>query len=277
MTTLDIKLLRDVRRLWAQVLAVALVVAGGVATLVLAVGSHRSLEETRVAYYERYGFGDVFAQLKRAPKALADRIGEIPGVAVLDTRIAKLTDTTDGLTRSLTDLLDDRTTGMVSLLGGAARTLSSEFEASLNGIERTLAERGHEFGSTTGRARRCGWFDAVALRRAAQINSVSGLCITKLDVLDGLDTIRICVGYKYDGVEKLVPPDGAEAFANCEPVYVDMPGWRDTTYGVKRYEDLPANAVAYLKRIEEVVEVPIDVISTGPDRDETMVLRHPFK
>ncbi|MCF6323350.1 MAG: adenylosuccinate synthase [Gammaproteobacteria bacterium] len=140
-----------------------------------------------------------------------------------------------------------------------------------------LAERGHEFGSTTGRARRCGWFDAVALRRAAQINSVSGLCITKLDVLDGLDTIRICVGYKYDGVEKLVPPDGAEAFANCEPVYVDMPGWSDSTYGVKRYEDLPANAVAYLKRIEEVVEVPVDVISTGPDRDETMVLRHPFQ
>ena len=140
-----------------------------------------------------------------------------------------------------------------------------------------LAERGHEFGSTTGRARRCGWFDAVALRRAAQINSVSGLCITKLDVLDGLDTIRICVGYKYDGVEKLVPPDGAEAFANCEPVYVDMPGWTETTYGVKRYEDLPANAVAYLKRIAEVVEVPVDVISTGPDRDETMVLRHPFQ
>ncbi len=140
-----------------------------------------------------------------------------------------------------------------------------------------LAERGHEFGSTTGRARRCGWFDAVALRRAAQINSVSGLCITKLDVLDGLDTIRICVGYKYDGVEKLVPPDGAEAFASCEPVYVDMPGWSETTFGVKCYEDLPANAVAYLKRIEEVVEVPVDVISTGPDRDETMVLRHPFK
>ncbi len=140
-----------------------------------------------------------------------------------------------------------------------------------------LAERGHEFGSTTGRARRCGWFDAVALRRAAQINSVSGLCITKLDVLDGLDTIRICVGYKYDGVEKRVPPDGAEAFASCEPVYVEMPGWSDSTFGVKRYEELPANAVAYLKRIAEVVEVPVDVISTGPDRDETIVLRHPFQ
>ncbi len=140
-----------------------------------------------------------------------------------------------------------------------------------------LAERGHEFGSTTGRARRCGWFDAVALRRAAQINSVSGLCITKLDVLDGLDTIRICVGYKYDGVEKQVPPDGAEAFADCEPVYVEMPGWSENTYGVREYDALPANAVAYLKRIEEVVEVPVDVISTGPDRDETIVLRHPFE
>ncbi len=158
------------------------------------------------------------------------------------------------------------------------RVGSGPFPTELDGeIGGHLAERGHEFGSTTGRARRCGWFDAVALRRAAQINSVSGLCITKLDVLDGLATLRICVGYKYDGVEKLVPPDGAEAFASCEPVYVDMPGWSDSTFGVKSYDELPANAVAYLKRIEEVVEVPVDIISTGPDRAETMVLRHPFE
>jgi adenylosuccinate synthase len=139
-----------------------------------------------------------------------------------------------------------------------------------------LARRGHEFGSTTGRPRRCGWFDAVALRRAVQLNSVSGLCITKLDVLDGLDTIRLCVGYSCDGKESVTPPSGAEALANCEPIYVDMPGWKESTVGVKRHEDLPLKAREYLARIEEVVGTPIDIISTGPDRADTIVLRDPF-
>ena len=139
-----------------------------------------------------------------------------------------------------------------------------------------MAEKGHEFGSTTGRPRRCGWFDAVALRRSVQINSVSGLCITKLDVMDGLDTIRICTGYKTaDGLRK-TPPVGAEAFETCEPVYEDMPGWQQSTVGVKDYDALPANACAYLKRIEEVTGVPVDIISTGPDRTETIILNHPF-
>ncbi|MEQ6342319.1 MAG: adenylosuccinate synthase [Gammaproteobacteria bacterium] len=138
-----------------------------------------------------------------------------------------------------------------------------------------LSKRGHEFGSTTGRARRCGWFDAVALRRTLQINSVSGLCITKLDVLDGLDTIRLCVGYRCGGVERLTPPVGAEAFATCEPVYIDMPGWTESTVGIKYYDELPENARAYLRRIEAIVETPIDIISTGPDRADTIVLRHP--
>ncbi len=138
-----------------------------------------------------------------------------------------------------------------------------------------LSKRGHEFGSTTGRARRCGWFDAVALRRTLQINSVSGLCITKLDVLDGLDTIRLCVGYRCGGVERLTPPVGAEAFATCEPVYIDMPGWTESTVGIRYYDELPENARAYLKRIEAIVETPIDIISTGPDRADTIVLRHP--
>ncbi len=138
-----------------------------------------------------------------------------------------------------------------------------------------LSARGREFGSTTGRRRRCGWFDAVALRRAIQINSVSGLCITKLDVLDGLDTIRLCVGYRYNGEERLTPPVGAEAFANCEPVYLDMPGWKDSTVGVRYYDELPANARAYLARIEAIVEVPIDIISTGADRADTIILRNP--
>ena len=138
-----------------------------------------------------------------------------------------------------------------------------------------LSVRGREFGSTTGRRRRCGWFDAVALRRAIQINSVSGLCITKLDVLDGMDTIRLCVGYRYNGEERLTPPVGAEAFANCEPVYLDMPGWTDSTVGVRYYDELPANARAYLARIEAIVEVPIDIISTGADRADTIILRNP--
>ncbi len=142
---------------------------------------------------------------------------------------------------------------------------------------RHLGERGNEFGSTTGRARRCGWFDAVALRRSMQINSVSGLCITKLDVLDGLDTIRLCVGYRYNGEERQTPPVGEEAFSACEPIYADMPGWQESTLGIKQYAELPANAQAYLKRIEAVIETPIDIVSTGPDRDETIVLRHPFK
>ncbi len=139
-----------------------------------------------------------------------------------------------------------------------------------------LASRGHEFGSTTGRPRRCGWFDAVALRRAIEINSVSGLCITKLDVLDGLDTIRLCVGYRCGAEERLTPPVGAEAFATCEPVYEDVPGWKESTVGVRRYEALPANARSYLKRIEAVVGANIDIISTGPDRSETIVLHDPF-
>ncbi|MFC1749712.1 adenylosuccinate synthase [Pseudomonadota bacterium] len=139
-----------------------------------------------------------------------------------------------------------------------------------------LARQGHEFGSTTGRARRCGWFDAVALRRSNQINSVSGLCITKLDVLDGLDTIRICVGYQCNG-EKLDSLSlAADVLEGCEPVYEEMPGWKDTTYGVKSYDQLPENARAYLARIEEIVGVPVDIISTGPDREETIVLRNPF-
>ncbi|MDD3518267.1 MAG: adenylosuccinate synthase [Chromatiales bacterium] len=139
-----------------------------------------------------------------------------------------------------------------------------------------LARRGHEFGSTTGRARRCGWFDAVVLRRAVAINSITGLCVTKLDVLDGLETIRLCVGYECDGREVAVPPSGAEAYASCRPVYEDMPGWNTSTEGITRYDDLPLNARNYLSRIEEVVGIPIDIISTGPDRDQTIVLRHSF-
>ena len=139
-----------------------------------------------------------------------------------------------------------------------------------------LAKRGHEFGATTGRARRCGWFDAAALKRSIQINGVSGLCITKLDVMDGMETVRLGVGYRINGVDSDILPAGADALTDCEAVYEDMPGWSDSTVGVKRYEDLPQAARNYLEHIAKVCGVPVDMVSTGPERDETIVLRHPF-
>jgi adenylosuccinate synthase len=144
------------------------------------------------------------------------------------------------------------------------------------GIGKHLASVGHEFGTVTGRARRCGWFDAALLRRSVQINGVSGMCLTKLDVLDGLETLRLCTGYKLDGRDVDIFPVGAEDAARCEPVYEDMPGWSDSTVGAKSLAALPPAARAYIKRIEELVGVPIDMVSTGPDREETIVLRHPF-
>lgn len=139
-----------------------------------------------------------------------------------------------------------------------------------------LGEKGHEFGATTGRQRRTGWFDAVAVRYAIRINSISGLCLTKLDVLDGLESVNICVGYKdADGNDISVPFD-AEGWDEVQPVYETMPGWTDSTVGAKTWDELPANAQAYIKRLEELVGAPADIISTGPDRVETIVLRHPF-
>jgi adenylosuccinate synthase len=139
-----------------------------------------------------------------------------------------------------------------------------------------LSRVGHEFGSVTGRRRRCGWFDAVALRRSVVHSSVSGLCVTKLDVLDGLETLRICVGYRSGSAMLSEPPMFADAFAEVEPVYEELPGWRESTIGVTSYEKLPGNARRYLERLHELVGVPLDLISTGPDRDQTIVLRHPF-
>ena len=141
---------------------------------------------------------------------------------------------------------------------------------------RHLAKVGNEFGATTGRPRRCGWFDAVALRQAIQINSVSGLCLTKLDVLDGLETIRICVDYKNAAGESITTPVDVEEYESVQPVYEEMPGWSESTFGVKSLEQLPPNALAYIKRLEEVTGAPIDIISTGPDRVETIILRQPF-
>jgi adenylosuccinate synthase len=147
----------------------------------------------------------------------------------------------------------------------------------LDPMGKHMADRGHEFGATTGRARRCGWFDAAALKRSIQINGVTGLCVTKLDVMDGMETVRLATGYKVDGKIVDILPVGAEMLSRCEPVYEDMPGWKESTVGVKEYTALPQAARNYLLRLEDICGVPIDIISTGPDREETIVLRHPFE
>jgi adenylosuccinate synthase len=140
-----------------------------------------------------------------------------------------------------------------------------------------LARVGAEFGATTGRPRRCGWFDAVALRRSIINSSVSGLCVTKLDVLDELETIQICVGYEIDGEAIPGLPVVVDRFAECTPVYEEWPGWQASTVGVTKHADLPPNARDYLARIEALAGVPIDIISTGPDREQTIIKRHPFE
>ena len=159
------------------------------------------------------------------------------------------------------------------------RVGAGPFPTELNdNIGKHLAKRGHEFGATTGRPRRCGWFDAVAMRRSVQINGISGLCVTKLDVLDGIETLRIGLDYESNKKEKSegILPIGADELANCRPIYEEMPGWKESTVGIKDFKQLPKQAQNYLKRLETVCEVPVDMISTGPGREETIVLRHPF-
>ncbi|AZG08793.1 adenylosuccinate synthase [Pigmentiphaga sp. H8] len=160
----------------------------------------------------------------------------------------------------------------------ATRVGSGPFPTELDDdIGARLASVGKEFGSVTGRPRRCGWFDGAALKRSIRLNGISGLCITKLDVLDGLETIKLGVGYRVNGEFRDVLPYGAAAVASSEPVLEEMPGWSESTVGVTEYDKLPVNARRYLERMAEVCGVPIDLVSTGPDRTETVVLRHPFK
>jgi adenylosuccinate synthase len=139
-----------------------------------------------------------------------------------------------------------------------------------------LGEKGHEFGATTGRPRRCGWLDAVALKRSCDVNSITSLCVTKLDVLDGLETLKICTQYKLDGELLDRPPYGADEFERCEPVYETLPGWADSTAGAREISQLPDNANAYLERMQELLGVGIDVVSTSAERDDTIVEMHPF-
>lgn len=141
---------------------------------------------------------------------------------------------------------------------------------------RHLGEKGHEFGATTGRPRRCGWFDAVSMRKSAQLNSLSGICLTKLDVLGGLDKIGICTGYRLNGKITDVAPLGADQYAACEAIIEYVPGWNQSTVGITEYSKLSENAKAYIKRLEELVGIKVVIISTGPERDETIILEHPF-
>ncbi len=150
-------------------------------------------------------------------------------------------------------------------------------DGTANEIGQYLADKGHEVGATTGRGRRCGWLDMVALNRACWVNSVTGLCLTKLDVLDGLETIRLCVAYERDGKAIDVLPLSADEFEGCVPQYLDMPGWSESTLGVTEFDKLPANAQAYINKVESLAGVPIDLVSTGPDRVETIVRRDLFK
>jgi adenylosuccinate synthase len=139
-----------------------------------------------------------------------------------------------------------------------------------------LRARGKEFGAVTGRPRRCGWFDAAALRRSVQLNGTTGLCITKLDVLDSLPVVKLCTGYKFRGSTTDILPFGADDVAQCEPVFEEFDGWSESTFGIQQWDELPANARRYLERLAEVTGVPIDMVSTGPDRDQTIMQRHPF-
>ena len=153
----------------------------------------------------------------------------------------------------------------------------SELDIETDGAPGTqMSVKGQEFGTVTKRKRRCGWFDASALRRSAMINGLTGLCITKLDVMDGIENINICVGYELDGKKIDLLPVGADDVAGCKPIYETVPGWTESTFGVKTWDALPKNAQNYLKRLEAVCGVPIAIVSTGPERDETIVIEHPF-
>ena len=142
---------------------------------------------------------------------------------------------------------------------------------------RKIGERGHEFGTVTGRPRRCGWFDAILVRHAVRVGGVNGIALTKLDVLDGLDEIKICVGYELDGktIERF--PSSPAAQARVKPVFETVEGWKDTTHGARSWADLPAQAIKYVRRIEELVGAPVTLLSTSPDRDDTILMRDPFE
>ncbi|HEX9139766.1 MAG TPA: adenylosuccinate synthase [Steroidobacteraceae bacterium] len=245
----------------------------------------RTLDDT-LAYAERLRplVADVTAVLARLREQRANVLFEGAQGAMLDVDVGTYPFVTSSNTTAggaatgtgIGPLSFDHVLGIVKAY--ATRVGAGPFPTELfDEYGEHLSRVGHEFGSVTGRRRRCGWFDAVALRRSVVHSSVSGLCVTKLDVLDGLDTIRICVGYRDGATVLSEPPLMADAYSEVEPVYEEMPGWRDSTVGITQFAALPGNARAYLERLQQLVGVTLDLISTGPDRDETIVLRHPFE
>jgi adenylosuccinate synthase len=249
-----------------------------------AVDFQRTLDE-QLAYAERLRplLVDVTGTLARLRAAGANVLFEGAQGAMLDVDVGTYpfvtsSNTTAGGAATGTGLgprVFDHVLGIVKAY--ATRVGAGPFPTELfDQSGEHLSRVGHEFGSVTGRPRRCGWFDAVALRRTIMHSSVSGLCMTKLDVLDGLDVIRVCTGYRIDGKLSDEPPLFADAFAEVEPAYEELPGWHESTAGIRDYAALPAAARRYLERVQELVGVPLDLISTGPDRDHTIVLRHPF-
>jgi adenylosuccinate synthase len=160
----------------------------------------------------------------------------------------------------------------------ATRVGSGPFPTELfDAVGEHLFKKGQEIGASTGRKRRCGWFDAAAVRLAIRINSVSGICLTKLDVLDGLDTVKVCVGYKGVNGSSMACLTNFDSYDTLEPIYAELPGWQQSTYGARSLDELPANARNYIKFIEDKVEAPVAIISTGPDREETIIRQHPFQ
>jgi adenylosuccinate synthase len=249
-----------------------------------AIDFQRTLDE-QLAYAERLRplLVDVTSTLVRLRAAGANVLFEGAQGAMLDVDVGTYpyvtsSNTTAGGAATGTGLgprVFDHVLGIVKAY--ATRVGAGPFPTELfdeNGEH--LSRVGHEFGSVTGRRRRCGWFDAVALRRTIMNSSVSGLCMTKLDVLDGLDVIRVCTGYRIGGTLSAEPPMFADAVADVEPAYEELPGWHQSTAGIRDYQALPAAARHYLERVQELVGVPLDLISTGPDRDHTIILRHPF-
>jgi len=159
----------------------------------------------------------------------------------------------------------------------ATRVGGGPFPTELNNeTGELIRQKGAEFGATTGRPRRCGWIDIVALKRAVAINGINGLCITKLDILDGMPSLKMCIAYKFHGKQSEYAPLDAQGWDECEPVYLEFPGWTETTAGITEWEKLPPAARAYLRALEELSGCPLAIVSTGPDRDATIVLRDPF-
>jgi adenylosuccinate synthase len=244
----------------------------------------RTLEE-QLQYAERLRpmVVDVTAALARLSRERANVLFEGAQAAMLDIDVGTYpfvtsSNTTAGGAATGTGLgpcAFDHVLGIVKAY--ATRVGAGPFPTELfDDYGEHLSRVGHEFGSVTGRRRRCGWFDAVALRRAVVHSSVSSLCMTKLDVLDGLDTIRIAAGYRLGGQTLSEPPLFADAYAEAEPIYEELPGWKESTVGATSLSALPLNAQRYLERIEALVGVPVDLVSTGPDREQTIVRRHPF-